>query len=446
MSPPSPAGSAAGVAVLDLDYAEDSQADTDANFVMTGAGSIVEVQGTAEKTPFSRGTAAGAARAGAQRHRQADRPAEDGGDVSTTEQAGRTRPRSRRIAKSPAGSSSRRTIPASCARCASCWRPTASRRVSAGELGLPRAGGDRRDLSRERAHQGGGGRARRPGCRPSPTIPASWSMRSAARPASIRRAGPGPTRIFRRAMDGIEHDAARARRASTPAQRRRAFRLGAVRRLARRPPGGIRGRVDGTLVWPPRGDKGFGYDPMFLPDGTRRTFGEMDSEEKHGLPPKGRGLVAPRARLPQAGGGVPWRTLTRAPKAQARAIRRLRALAVLPVEMPVLRLQQPCAPRRHRRAALRARLRGRDRGDRRARAGPHRVDDLLRRRHAVADAAVDRRRDPRRDRAALDGRARRRGVRSKPTRPASRRRAFAAIAPPASTGCRSACRRSTTPR
>src|SRR3982074_997813 len=42
-----------GVAVLDLDYAEDSEADTDANFVMTGAGSMVEVQATAEKVPFS---------------------------------------------------------------------------------------------------------------------------------------------------------------------------------------------------------------------------------------------------------------------------------------------------------------------------------------------------------------------------------------------------------
>jgi ribonuclease PH len=42
-----------GVAVLDLDYAEDSQADTDANFVLTGSGNIVEVQATAEKTPFS---------------------------------------------------------------------------------------------------------------------------------------------------------------------------------------------------------------------------------------------------------------------------------------------------------------------------------------------------------------------------------------------------------
>jgi XTP/dITP diphosphohydrolase len=49
-------------------------------------------------------------------------------------------------------------------------------------------------------------------------------------------------------------------------------------------------RVDGTLVWPPRGDQGFGYDPMFLPDGFDRTFGEMDADEKHGLPPRGKGL------------------------------------------------------------------------------------------------------------------------------------------------------------
>jgi XTP/dITP diphosphohydrolase len=43
------------------------------------------------------------------------------------------------------------------------------------------------------------------------------------------------------------------------------------------------GRVDGTLVWPPRGTKGFGYDPMFLPDGHDLTFGEMDEEAKHAI-------------------------------------------------------------------------------------------------------------------------------------------------------------------
>ncbi len=43
------------------------------------------------------------------------------------------------------------------------------------------------------------------------------------------------------------------------------------------------GRVDGTLIWPPRGDKGFGYDPMFVPEGHERTFGEMEPDEKHGI-------------------------------------------------------------------------------------------------------------------------------------------------------------------
>lgn len=42
------------------------------------------------------------------------------------------------------------------------------------------------------------------------------------------------------------------------------------------------GRVFGRLV-PPRGERGFGYDPIFLPDGCERTFGEMSSEEKHGI-------------------------------------------------------------------------------------------------------------------------------------------------------------------
>jgi XTP/dITP diphosphohydrolase len=52
----------------------------------------------------------------------------------------------------------------------------------------------------------------------------------------------------------------------------------------------VEARVDGTLVWPPRGTAGFGYDPVFLPNGHARTFGEMTAEEKHGLPPRGMGL------------------------------------------------------------------------------------------------------------------------------------------------------------
>ena len=70
-----------GTPVLDLDYAEDSEAETDANFVMTGDGRIIEVQGTAEKTPFSQGRIPGADGAGAEGRGAAGRAAENGGGV-----------------------------------------------------------------------------------------------------------------------------------------------------------------------------------------------------------------------------------------------------------------------------------------------------------------------------------------------------------------------------
>jgi XTP/dITP diphosphohydrolase len=50
------------------------------------------------------------------------------------------------------------------------------------------------------------------------------------------------------------------------------------------------GRCPGTLTWPPRGKAGFGYDPMFVPEGHSRTFAELTPEEKHGVPPLGTGL------------------------------------------------------------------------------------------------------------------------------------------------------------
>ena len=56
------------------------------------------------------------------------------------------------------------------------------------------------------------------------------------------------------------------------------------------------GRVDGTLVFPPHGELGFGYDPIFLPDGETRTFGQMSAFEKHGLPRDGGKALSHRAR------------------------------------------------------------------------------------------------------------------------------------------------------
>ena len=45
----------------------------------------------------------------------------------------------------------------------------------------------------------------------------------------------------------------------------------------------FQGEVQGNLVWPARGDRGFGYDPMFVPTGFDITFGEMDPDRKHGM-------------------------------------------------------------------------------------------------------------------------------------------------------------------
>ena len=67
------------------------------------------------------------------------------------------------------------------------------------------------------------------------------------------------------------------------ADRRAPFHLRAVARLARRPCRMVRGPGRGPLVWPPRGDNGFGYDPIFLPEGRSQTFGEMDPAGKHAI-------------------------------------------------------------------------------------------------------------------------------------------------------------------
>lgn len=104
---------------------------------------------------------------------------------------------------------------------------------------------------------------------------------------SARWAGEG--KDFRGAMNHIQ-TLLIERGAKEPAQRRCHF----IAALCLAWPDGhieeFEGRVDGVAVWPPRGDKGFGYDPLFQPDGFDRTFGEMTADEKHGLPPKGKGL------------------------------------------------------------------------------------------------------------------------------------------------------------
>jgi XTP/dITP diphosphohydrolase len=99
----------------------------------------------------------------------------------------------------------------------------------------------------------------------------------------------GPDKDFKRAMENID-SMLRDHGATTPALRSAHF----VSALCVAWPDGhveeFEATVAGTLIWPPRGPEGFGYDPMFLPEGHERTFGEMSAEEKHGLPPRGKGL------------------------------------------------------------------------------------------------------------------------------------------------------------
>jgi XTP/dITP diphosphohydrolase len=99
----------------------------------------------------------------------------------------------------------------------------------------------------------------------------------------------GPDKDFSRAMRLVEE---RLHEANAASPETRSARFVAVLSLAF--PDGtseeFRGEVEGTLVWPPRGANGFGYDPIFLPTGFDRTFGEMNAEEKHGWDGKGEGL------------------------------------------------------------------------------------------------------------------------------------------------------------
>jgi XTP/dITP diphosphohydrolase len=91
----------------------------------------------------------------------------------------------------------------------------------------------------------------------------------------------GPDKDFTAAMQRVE-DGLRAANALTPAERTARF----VAVLCLAFPDGTsehwRGEIEGTMIWPPRGGNGFGYDPMFLPEGETKTFGELTREEKHG--------------------------------------------------------------------------------------------------------------------------------------------------------------------
>ena len=110
----------------------------------------------------------------------------------------------------------------------------------------------------------------------------------------------GEPRDFYRAMSEVENEL-QATGAFALAQRRAKFVC--VLCLAN-PEGAVQffeGTVPGHLVWPPRGTQGFGYDPMFVPDGYDVTFGEMDPDNKHAISHRARAFAAFRAAIAEGG-------------------------------------------------------------------------------------------------------------------------------------------------
>jgi XTP/dITP diphosphohydrolase len=103
----------------------------------------------------------------------------------------------------------------------------------------------------------------------------------------------GPSKDFAAAMAQIERELLRV---AAPQPWRAHFISGLALAWPDEHVEYFEGRVDGVLVFPPRGDNGFGYDPIFLPDGHSRGFGEMSAEEKHGIPADGSLALSHRAR------------------------------------------------------------------------------------------------------------------------------------------------------
>ncbi|WP_102960400.1 RdgB/HAM1 family non-canonical purine NTP pyrophosphatase [Mangrovicella endophytica] len=105
----------------------------------------------------------------------------------------------------------------------------------------------------------------------------------------------GEARDFVMAMRNVE-EKLQAAGATTPDKRRATFVAVLCLAVPGEEPREFRGEIGGEIVWPPRGTLGFGYDPIFLPDGLDRTFGEMMSLEKHAWKPGQPDALSHRAR------------------------------------------------------------------------------------------------------------------------------------------------------
>ena len=257
-----------GVALLDLDYSEDSTAEVDANVVMTGEGGLIEVQATAERTPLSRAhldELLALAGDGIEQLREVQAQA-----IALRREARAGDPQraqAREFARMLAALTSVELLP--------------------DEVGAAARG--RGDVRGERARQGARGAARDGRGQRSPTTPGSRRRRSAARRGCARRATPASeasdeenlAKLLREAPAGSALAYVCALAYVDPAS--------GVERV-------FEGRCAGALAAEPRGAGGFGYDPAFLPDDgpARRalTMAELSDEQKDAISHRGRAARA----------------------------------------------------------------------------------------------------------------------------------------------------------
>ena len=272
-----------GKPVLDLDYAEDSAAQTDANFVITGSGGLVEIQATAEVAVFSPQELQHMIGACAKGRRP------------TWSRSRRRRSRERAQDRRD-GSSSPRTTPAKLWELQQLLGPYGVDAVSAGELGLAEP------EETETTFRG------------NALLKARAAAQASGLPAFADNSGlcvdgldgapgvysarwGGENRDFGAAIARVERElkergASRHSPRISSARWRSSGRTGTARNS----------KAASTAYWCFRRaeTKGFGYDPIFLPDGLDKTFGEMMSAEKHALPGDGSVALSHRARAFQA--------------------------------------------------------------------------------------------------------------------------------------------------
>ena len=265
-----------GAPVLDLDYEEDSDAEADANFVLTGAGGMVEVQGTAEGEPFSESRAAGCC-ACARGH-----------DELFARQRRALGWTDRRGASRAAGSSSPRHNAGKLREVAALLAPMGSS-ASPPARSACRSPRRRGELPRQCAASRRWPRRARPGCRRWPMTAASRSRRWTARPACAPPIGPTAGRVARlRGGDGE----GRGARAGSDAARPRAWFTCA---LVLAWPDGQR-KASRARAWPV-GVAAARRAGLRLRSDVRagrhaETFGEMDPALKHAHQPPRAGLRA----------------------------------------------------------------------------------------------------------------------------------------------------------